>query len=495
MKIPFLSATMIAVAILLAGCSVGPNYHQPSPVALPADWHWKKAEPSDDIAKGQWWEIFHDSELNELEQEAVAQNQDLKVAVGRVDEARAKARLSGASFFPSLTLAPNATRNQLPKDNPTLGSIPFPITKARPPQYNSISVPLDFSYEIDIWGRVRRSFESAQAQAQASVADYQSVLLTLNSDVAVNYLTLREYDSETQILSDTVKARAESLRINQVRVEAGRATNVDVAQAQTDLTLAQAQLAAVQQDRAETQDALAVLCGVDASNFQLPPNPLHVAVPDVPVGLPTTLLERRPDVAEAERTMAARNAQIGVAYAAFFPAVSLTGNGGVLSAHASDLFRWQNSVWSFGPSITLPIFDGGQNLSNLQVARAQYNESVASYRGTVLDAVKDVENALADLRFLAKQSASLHDAVISARRATQLQQESFRVGQVNYTDVIVADETRLSTERNDSQVRGQQLYATVRLIKALGGGWDKSQLNAEQPAPIPFGSEAKLPSP
>ena len=484
----------ICVTVSFTACSVGPNYHQPAPVALPMDWHWKKAEPRDDLAKGPWWELFHDSELNHLEETAVAQNQDLKVAVGRVDEARARARLSGATFFPSVTLAPSITRTQLPKDNPQFSIIPIPGVIKRFPPYNSYSVPLDLSYEIDLWGRVRRSFEAAQAQAQASVADYQNVLLTLNSDVAIQYLTLREYDSETQILEDTVKARAESLRINKVRVQAGRATNVDVAQAETDLTLAEAQLAAVQQDRAETLNALAVLCGTNSSDLQLPPNPLDVAPPPIPVGLPASLLERRPDVAEAERTMAARNAQIGVAYAAFFPAVSLTGQGGVLSAHAIDLFHWQNTMWTIGPSVSLPLFDGGQNLSNLQIARAQYNQAVASYRSTVLNAVKDVENALADLRFLARETSALQEAVKSARQATDLQRKSFRVGQVSYTDVIVADETQLSAERNDAQVRGQQLYATVRLVKALGGGWNASQLAPEKPAPIPFGSQPQLPS-
>ena len=492
MKTRFLPCAFLA-ALILAGCSVGPDYHQPAPVALPMDWHWKKAEPQDDLAKGPWWELFHDPELNRLEETAVAQNQDLKGAVARVDEARARARLSGASFFPDLTLKPSYTRTQLPTDNPQFAKIPIPGILNRYEPYNSFSVPLDLSYEIDIWGRVRRSFEAAQAQAQASVADYQNVLLTLNSDVAINYLTLREYDSEIQILADTVKARTESLRINKVRVQAGRATNVDVAQAQTDLTNAEAQLAAVQQNRAETQDALAVLCGTGASDFQIASNPLDLAPPEIPAGLPASLLERRPDVAEAERTMAARNAQIGVAYAAFFPSVSLTGQGGVLSARATDLFHWQNTIWSIGPSISLPVFDGGQNLSNLQVARAQYNEAVTSYRGTVLNSVRDVEDALADLHFLATETAALRQSVQSARQATDLEQQRFRVGQTNYTDVIVADETRLSTERNDAQVRGQQLYATVRLIKALGGGWDAHQLAPEQPAHIPFGSEATLP--
>jgi multidrug efflux system outer membrane protein len=226
----------------------------------------------------------------------------------------------------------------------------------------------------------------------------------------------------------------------------------------------------------------------------VPPNPLNIFPPEIPAGLPASLLERRPDVAEAERAMAGRNAQIGVAYAAFFPSVSLTGQGGVLSARATDLFHWQNTVWSIGPSISLPIFDGGQNLSNLQIARAQYNQAVASYRSSVLNAVKDVENALADLRFLARETAALRQSVVSSRQATDLEQKRFRVGQTNYTDVIVADETRLATERNDAQVRGQQLYATVRLIKALGGGWDARSLAPEQPAPIPFGSQVPLPS-
>jgi multidrug efflux system outer membrane protein len=317
MKRLLLRGGLPALVALLSGCTVGPDYHRPPPaVTLPMDWHWKKAEPSDDLAKGPWWELFRDAELTRLEQLATAQNQDLKGAVGRVDEARARARLQGASFFPRISANPSYTRTQLPADNPQFSKIPIPGVLTRLEPYNSFSVPLDLSYEIDLWGRVRRSFQAAQAQAQASVADYQNVLLTLNSDVAVEYLTLREYDSEIGILNDTVTARTESLRINKVRVEAGRATNVDVAQASTDLTNAEAQLAAVEQSRAETQDALAVLCGTNASDLNLLPHPLDLIPPSIPVGLPASLLERRPDVAEAERTMAAKNAQIGVAYAA-----------------------------------------------------------------------------------------------------------------------------------------------------------------------------------
>jgi multidrug efflux system outer membrane protein len=488
--------SLVGAAALLAGCTVGPDYQRPAPAApLPPDWHWQAAQPSDELSKGPWWHLFRDDQLNRLEDAATAQNQDLKAAVARVDEARARARLQGASFFPTANFAPSYTRTQLPKDNPQYATIPIPNIDQRNLPYNSFSVPLNLSYEVDLWGRVRRSFEAAKAEAQASLADYQNVLLVLQSDVAVEYFTLREYDAEIQILNDTATARAESVRINKVRVQAGRATNVDVAQAQTDLTNAQASLADVAQRRAETQDALAVLCGVNPSDQILAPHALAVeeAPPVVPVGLPASLLERRPDIAESERTMQAQNASIGVAYAAFFPRVTLTGSGGYLSARATDLFTWPNTVWSYGPQVSLPIFDGGQNLSNLQAARANYNEAVARYRSTVLGSVRDVEDALADLRFLTQENDALRQSVQSSRQATDLEKKRFLVGQTNYTDVIVSDETRLATERNRAQVRGQQFYATVRLIKALGGGWNAQALKAEQPGPYPFNAQAKLP--
>jgi multidrug efflux system outer membrane protein len=486
----------VSTAALLAGCTVGPDYKRPAPAApLPPDWHWQAAQPRDDLPKGPWWKLFQDGELDQLEAAAAAQNQDLKAAVARVDESRARARLQGAAFFPDIQSEPAYTRTQLPKDNPQFAKI-LPSILQRYEAYNTFSVPLDLSWELDLWGRVRRSFEAAQAEAQASVADYQNVLLTMEADVAVEYFTLREYDAEIEILQETVAARAESLRINKVRVQAGRATDLDVAQAATDLTNAQASLDDVLQRRAETQDALAVLCGVNPGDQLLGPRPLESEVPPpvVPVGLPASLLERRPDIAEAERTMAAENAAIGVAYAAFFPRVTLTGSGGVLSARATDLFTWPNTVRSYGPQISLPIFQGGQNLSNLQAARANYNEAVARYRSTVLDSVRDVEDALADLRFLQAENAALRESVQTARQAVDLEKKRFLVGETNYTDVIVADETRLATERNRSEVRGQQFYATVRLIKALGGGWDASELNAEHPAPYPFNAQAKLPT-
>jgi multidrug efflux system outer membrane protein len=491
----FRAALAAALGTLaLGGCAVGPDYHRPQMADLPTDWHWRKADPRDDAPKGDWWTLFHDPQLNDLESRAIAGNTDLQQAVARVDSSRAQARLQGAAFFPTLKFDPAYVRQQQPADLPQFSKYDLPIIGERIEPFNSFSVPIDLSYEVDLWGRVRRSFEAARAQAQANVADYENVLLTLTGDVAIDYFTLREYDEEIQILTLTVNARRQALDINRTRVKAGRATDIDVDQAETDYSNAQAELADVQRNRAETENALADLCGIMPGTFQEPSDPLGVEAPHVPVGLPASILERRPDIAEAERQMAAANAQIGVAYAAFFPSVSLTGQGGYLSAKASDLFNWENSVWSFGPSISLPIFLGGRNVAQLESSRADYQVTVAKYRGVVLDAVRDVEDALADLRFIARQRRALDAAVISSRRATDLARRRFIVGESNYTDVVVAEETQLAAERAQSQARGQSLYASVRLVKAMGGGWDASMLNLEQPAPYPFNSTVPLPT-
>lgn len=486
---------MAPLALVLAGCSVGPDYHLPVMADLPTDWHWRKANPSDEVPKGEWWKIFRDSQLDDLEAQAFGNNTDLQQAMARVDKARAQARLQGAAFFPTLSFDPSYTRQQNPAHLPEFSKVPIPGILSRLEPYNSFSVPLDLSYEVDLWGRVRRSFEASRAQAQATVADYENVLLTLSSDVAIDYFTSREYDEEVRILSLTAQSREKALEINRTRVKAGRATDIDVAQAQTDYTNAMSDLADVQRRRAEMQDALAVLCGTMPGPSLQPGDPLNVEAPIVPVGLPATLLERRPDIASAERGMAAANAQIGVQYAAFFPTVTLTGQGGFLSASASDLFTWQNSIWSIGPSIRFPIFEGGRTLAEVNSARADYNEAVARYRGVVLGAVRDVEDSLADLHFIAQQRQALDQSVESSRRATELARRRFIVGESNYTDVIVAEEAQLTAERAQSQTRGQALYASIRLIKAMGGGWSSQALHPEQPGSLPFNSTAKNVSP
>lgn len=480
-------------AAFLAGCSVGPDYQRPAIVDLPTDWRWAPAQPRDDTRKGPWWEIFQDANLNRLEKVALAKSSDLQSAIARVDSARAQARLQGAAFFPSLRFDPAYTRQQIPADYPLLSKFSLPgIGGNRIEPFNSFSVPLDLSYEVDLWGRVRRSFEAARAMAQASVADYENILLTLTSDVAIDYFTLREYDSELIILTEAAKVRAQSVRINETRVKAGRASQVDVAQAQTDYTNALAEISSIQRSRAETQNALAVLCGTMPENFDVAVQSLDDAAPAVPPGLPGTLLERRPDVASAERSVAAANARIGVAYAAFFPVVSLTGQDGFLSARASDLFNWENSAWSIGPSVRLPLFQGGQNVAGLKAARATYDEAVAQYRTTVLGAVRDVEDSLADIHFLDEQRHALDLSVDSSRHATDLAHRRFQVGQTNYTEVIVAEQAQLEAERARSQIKGQLFYASVRLVKALGGDWNAQTLQIEQPGPPPFNSETKL---
>ncbi len=478
MKREWRFSAMLMGLVILTGCAVGPDYKRPEVADLPTDWRWKKAQPRDEASKSNWWMVFNDPVLNDLEQKAVAGNTDLRVAMDRVKSSRAQARLRGAEFVPDISFDPSYSREQQPAHVPIFSSIPLFQPPERLKPYNSFSVPLDLSYELDIWGRVRRSFEAATAAYQASAAEYQNVLLTLTSDVSVYYFTLRELDAEIAILQATAKSREQALSINKTRVQAGRATAVDVAQAETNYTNVKAELAVARKDRVNTEHALAVLCGVMPTTFSLSERPLDAEAPTIPAGLPTTLLERRPDVAGAERLMAASNAEIGVAQAAFFPTVSLTGQGGYLSASASDLFTWQNSVWAIGPSIRFPVFDGGRNAANLSAARANYDRTIAEYRGTVLRAVEDVENSLADLQFLSEQRTNLDQSVVSAEHATELAHRRFQVGQTNYTEVTVAEEAGLAAQRAQSRSRGQQFYASIRLIKSLGGSWQNDHNTA-----------------
>jgi multidrug efflux system outer membrane protein len=469
--------------VFLTGCAVGPDYHKPVVAAPPG---WKVAQPADQLPRGAWWSLYGDLELAKLEEQAVAQNQDLRAAVARVDQARASARLSGADFFPQLTLDAQAERERLTPNNPEYRQITG--FKIPPATVNSLSVPVDLSYEVDLWGRVRRSFESSRDEAQAAVADTQNVLLTLTADVAIDYFTLREYDQELAILRKTVETRKKSLEINNKRLQAGRATGLDVEQAKTELANSEASLAQVTESRAQTQDALAYLCGESASTFSLPENPLPVDAtpPQIPAGVPADVLERRPDVAEAERTLAAKNAQIGVATAAYFPTVSLTGDYGYLSYSASNLFTHPSSVWSFGPSVSLPLFTGGKTAAEVRQAKSEYQEALAQYQDSVLGAFRDVEDALASTRSLADQAEATSRAAQSASHARALSEQRYKAGAVDYFEVTDEQRTELSALRAQSQVTGQRLYASIRLVKALGGGWDASALKTEKPGPNPI---------
>lgn len=463
--IPFMHYTrFIAFAVLLSGCAMGPNYERPE-VVTPSDWRWKNAEPRDTDAKGPWWELFQDTELNQLQARALSDNLPLKAAYHRVNQARARARISAADWLPTLSANPSWSRY---RTSNTMGSGAFPTPTQT---LNNFSVPFDLSYEIDIWGKIRRGFESAQNEFLASAADYQNVLFTLQSEVAVNYFQLRTVDHEIDILEQAVKLRQESLGIFDKRFQSGVTSELDVTRAKTELAAAQADLADAKRRRAEYENTLAVLCGTPPTQFAVESALISLDPPEIKPGLPSELLERRPDVAMAERTLAARNAEIGVAYTAFFPSISLTASGGFQSVELRDLFEWQSRVWSFGPTVNIPIFAGGRNAANLKEARAAYEEAVANYRQSVLVAFQDVDNALAGLRYLSEQRDFRLQALESARKSAYISITRYENGVVSYLDVIDSERSRLENELAYVRIQGEQMNTTVLLVKAIGGGW------------------------
>jgi len=478
------TASLIAVALLFAAAptragslTVGPDYKQPVN-SVPGNYKavelgaWKEGRPLDNVPKGTWWEVFGDTGLDELESQAVKANQELRAAMARVEQARAVARVARSELLPSLNFEPRFLRQRFsPNEVPSFGAVTA----------NSFRAPLDLSYEIDLWGRVRRGFEGARADAQASLAAFDNVLLTLEADVAQNYFGLRALDAEIATVAGTVDLRKEQVRLVRSRFEGGIGNELDIARAETELATTEAEAAALAKRRHELENAIAILAGSNPASFRLPPatgehwNPQP---PVVPAGLPADLLERRPDVAEAERQLAAANARIGVAKAAFFPVVSLTGSAGYVSAEIDSLFKWDSRTWSIGPSVSLPIFAGGRIRAEYRRSRAAHEEAVARYRQRVLVAFGDVENSLAGIRHLIDQAAAQERAVASARRATGLATDRYRAGIVSYLEVVDASRDALQAERGNAQLAGQRLVAVVQLIKALGGGWTVQPLLA-----------------
>jgi multidrug efflux pump len=456
--------------------TVGPDYQAPTN-AVPAAYKavnfgsWKEGRPLDNVPKGNWWEIFGDTNLNTLEVQAVSANQQLKAAVARVDEARATARVARSQLMPNLNLDPSFTREAYsPNANPSFGNITA----------NTFSAPLDLSYEVDLWGRIRRLFQGARADAQASLADYYNVLLTLQSDVAQNYFALRSLDAEIATVNGTIALRHEQVRLVRSRLEGGIGSELDVAQAETELATTEAEAASLAHQRDELENAIAILVGENPSGFQLAalddPN-WNPPPPQIPAGLPSDLLERRPDVAHAERQLASANARIGVAKAAFFPVLTLTGSAGYLSGDLSSLFKWDSRTWSIGPSLSLPIFAGGRNRAGYRYSQAAFQESTAVYRQQVLIAFGDVENSLSGIYHFAVQAEAQQRAVTSARRASDLATDRYRSGIVAYIEVVDASRDTLTAERANAQLAGQRLITAVQLIKALGGGWSESSIS------------------
>jgi NodT family efflux transporter outer membrane factor (OMF) lipoprotein len=485
-------------ALLLAGCAVGPNYQRPEAFgtnAMPASFAgvaatnagaWKPAQPSAHLPRGAWWEMFGDPELNRLEGLATTNNQQLAAALANFQQARALVSVARADFFPQISADPSYTR-QRTSANQSAG----PGGSSHGSTFNTFGVPLDASWELDVWGRVRREVEGARARLNASADDIESTKLTIQAEVAVDYFTLRSLDAQNQLLDETAVAYQRSLELTQNRRKGGIATDLDVSLAETQLATTEAQVPAVQLQRANILHALAVLCGQPAPAFGVgvtkgaltADRKAFDAGSGIPGAVPSELLERRPDIASAERLMAAANADVGLAHAAFYPRLMLNGLAGFASVDAKTLFDWESRVWSVGPSLSLPIFTGGRNRAQLAASRAAYDAAIANYRQTVLSAFQDVEDQLAAQRLLAQQSEKVSDAVRSARRTVDISMTKYKGGVITYLDVVVAQSAALSLEETAVQLNAQRLAASVSLIKALGAGWsaDGDQAATAQP--------------
>ncbi|HTS18665.1 MAG TPA: efflux transporter outer membrane subunit [Verrucomicrobiae bacterium] len=469
-------ARLCAVGMIAgaAGCAVGPDYKRPDAVAkMPPTYAyatngWKVAEPQAHVPKGNWWEIFRDPELNELEAQASAANQQLRAAVASFDQARAAADFTRSQLFPQIGISPSVVAHRNSANQP-FEAQPAGVTNTFP--YGDIIAPLNMSWELDLWGRVRRSLESARAQQQATADDLEAVKLSIQAEVATDYFTLRALDADADLLKSNIDVFGKSFELTQNRRTGGVASDLDVAQAETVLRTTEAELPATLLQRAQFEHALAVLAGQPASTFAIARRPLGILPPAIPSGVPSELLERRPDIAAAERRIAAANASVGVAKGAFFPAIQLNGLAGFESLHLGSLFDWQSRFWSLGPSLTMPLFDAGQNSASLRAARAGYQQAVANYRETVLAAFQDVEDNLAAQLLLTSQSEAEAAAVEAALKQFKIADNRYRAGLVTFLDVATAENTALDIERTAVQLRGQQLVAAVSLIRSLGGGW------------------------
>jgi multidrug efflux system outer membrane protein len=458
--------------VSLAGCTVGPKYHQPVP---PVPTQFKEGGTPDsgtpEIAYSDWWRVFHDPQLDRLETEADAANQDIRLAVARVDQADAGARYARSFLFPTISLGASASRTREAQTRPNNGN-----TNGLAATFNDFQLPAFFSYEVDAWGRVRHSIEAANATEQATAADVRFVRLAVEANVAMDYYALRENDAERKVLDSTVQEMQQAVDLTSNRFRGGLTSELEVKQAQTLLSQTQSQAQALDVQRSQLEHAIAVLTGKAASEFSIPPSPLPGREdgwqpPAIPSGLPAELLGRRPDIAEVERYVAAANAQVGVAKTAALPHISLTGLAGFESTNMTSLFSWQNSIASLGASAVTPLFTGGRVRSGVDQAWAVYRQSLAQYQKTVLTAYQEVEDQLAALRILNGEAQSTADAVTYARQAETIALNRYKSGLVSYLDVVYAQTSLLTNQRTATQIGGQRMVATVVLIKALGGGW------------------------
>jgi NodT family efflux transporter outer membrane factor (OMF) lipoprotein len=467
--------TVVAgMAILVAGCTAGPDYHRPA-VDTPAAWHveapWREAKPSDDAPKGAWWKPFHDGDLDRLETRALAASPTLAIAAARVEQSRATLEAATAARYPALALASRNQRARATENRP--------LSNYATPQFSTVQndfmLGLNASYELDLAGRVRRTFEGARASAEQSAADFENTRLVLTADVATAYFNLRALDIELDVLSRSIALQRRALELATSRHDLGAASGLDVAQQQALLDSTLTQVDVLRKQRAQFEHALATLIGTPAPVFALPPEATSAVPPTVPIGVPSDVLERRPDVASAERAMAAANAQIGVATAALYPSITLGGTFGRESRDLSSLFSAPSAVWSIGASITQPIFDAGRLQANVRFARAGYEAAVASYRRTVLNAMQEVEDGITGLAALERAHEQAIAAVASASRVLDMATARYEGGASAYLEVITAQQGLLNNERLQAQLAGQRLLTAVSLVKALGGGWTSVQ--------------------
>ena len=465
------------LALFLGGCAVGPNYHRPDVATAPA-WKeqppWRPADPKDSIAKGAWWTAFADDELSQYEAQALRANQTIEIARNQLEQARSSARISQSGLFPHLGAGIAAQRARTSAGKPTTSGIPL----AAPSTANDFLVPFNLTWEADVFGGVRRGVESANAAYQASAAGLENVRLVVTSELAVDYFTLRELDAEIAVVDSSVEYQSKSLQLVQNRHTGGIASGLDVAQQETLLNSTKTQATLLRRQRAQFEHAIAALVGVPASAFSIPVKPLALAPPKVPIGVPSDVLERRPDVAQAERQMAAQNAQIGVAKSAFYPGISISGGGGFESSDISKIISASTGFWALGANVAEAVLSGGRRRAQVDFAKSAYGASVANYRQTVLSSFQEVEDSLSGLRVLAQAAESQQLAVDASQRALKIANDRYTGGLVTYLDVINAEQNLLDTQRLATQILGQRLVTSVSLVKALGGGWDSSSLQA-----------------
>lgn len=467
--------------LALVGCTVGPNYRRPStptapafsqtvPPPNPTNGSWKQAQPGDAILRGKWWDIYHDTQLNALEGKIAISNQTLKAAMDEYFQAREQVRVARSNYYPTVGAGPSVSRTRESYNQPNTQRS---VTKY---QYNTFTLEGQALWEPDLWGQVRRTVEQASANEQASAADLANVELSIRSELATDYFEMRGLDTQQALLDKTVSAYMDYYNLTTVRFKGGVATDVDVAEAETQLRTTRAQAIDIGVARSQYEHAIATLVGISASTFSLPPMRLHLDLPVVPPGVPSALLERRPDIAAAERRVDAANAQIGVAISAYYPRITLNGVGGFESSNPGTWLQGPSALWGLGGSALETLFDAGRRHAITQQARDAYDMQAANYRQTVLVAFQEVEDNLVALRVLDEEAAVEKTAVNSAQRSLLLSTKRYKGGVTTYLEVLTAQTAQLNNERTDADITTRQFVASVALIKALGGGWNTTQL-------------------